>query len=428
MDRIFELFNDICTIPHCSGKCSKMSKYIISFAKKNGFKVSVDKIGNILCQKGNPRICLQSHYDMVCMGKAPDIEVYQDKGYIKAKNSTLGADNGIGMSIMFYMMEQKNDIELLFTIDEEIGLIGANNIELCVKSPNLLNLDSEEEGDIFIGCAGGVDIYAEKKYKKKLLKKERDFYKVSVCGLQGGHSGADIDKGIKNSIKELACFLSSFKREIIEINGGEANNSIPKNAYAIISVKKRAKLPRSGENIKLKKIDKNFTHSIKNGGEIVHILNGFAHGVREFDKQMGIPRTSINLALIKTERNSVKLEFFARSNEDDLLKNIMFETKSYLKCADFKVRYKNEFPAWKPEINNLARKVREISKEYFKKPSYKAIHAGLECGVLLKKIGKNINATSIGPNIFNPHSEEERCEIESVRRVAKIVEKIIEDS
>ncbi len=426
MYRVFEIFSYICKVPHCSGKCEKMMEYIVSFAKNNGCKVATDKAGNILCQKGNPKICLQSHYDMVCLGRAPKIDIYEEDGYLKAKESTLGADNGIGMAIMLYVMEKYGDLEFLFTADEEIGLVGASKIELKIKSSNFLNLDSEEEGDIFIGCAGGVEIFAEKTVELELVKKESDFYKISTKDLKGGHSGIDIDKNIKNAIKELAWFLSDFQADIIEISGGEANNSIPKDAYAIIALKKGIKIPPAKSNIDIEKIDGEFGYIIKNSDKITDILNGFAHGVREFDKEMGIPKTSINLASVKTDGGKVKLEFFARSNFDDSLKRLMSETASYMKSHDFNVCFNNEFPAWKPEINEFGKKIKEISKEYFANPAFKAVHAGLECGVLLKRVGENIRAASIGPNIYYPHSEEEKCEMESVKRVAKAVERLIE--
>lgn len=238
LENVIHHFEMIAGTPHCSFETTGMKEKIIDFSKKNGFSVQEDKAGNLLCQKGNPSICLQSHYDMVCMGDAPTIELVSEAGWLKAKNSSLGADNGMGMAIMMTMMETHEHLECLFTNDEEVGLIGANNLELQLKATKLLNLDSEEENGVFIGCAGGVDIFGKTSLSWLPICDHCYVYEVLVDDLPGGHSGVDIDKNIPSALKVLASALVDNDCALVEIEGGERNNSIPKRARAIIVSKK----------------------------------------------------------------------------------------------------------------------------------------------------------------------------------------------
>ncbi len=211
MREIIDIFKNISKIPHCSFKTDKFKDFLIKEGKNALANVSTDKFGNILFKKGSSKIALQAHYDMVCIGRAPDIEIIEEDGFLKAVDSSLGADNGIGVAMGLYFLKKYKNIEVLLTSDEEVGLIGAQNLELSLESKNLLNLDSEEEGDIFVGCAGGVDIFAKKEIEFEKIDKKYSFFKISIKNLPGGHSGVDIDKGIKNAIKELAYLLKDLE-------------------------------------------------------------------------------------------------------------------------------------------------------------------------------------------------------------------------
>jgi len=189
VNNILEHFKSITAIPRCSYDCARMKAYIKAFALSQHFSVQEDEFGNILCQKGNPTICLQAHYDMVCIGDTSKIELVQDKHILKAKNSTLGADNGMGMAIMFACMEEYEHLECLFTSDEEVGLIGASGFKMPLASSCLLNLDSEEEGEICIGCAGGVDVIATLKLDFLPLLSTEKIYEISACDFPGGTLG-----------------------------------------------------------------------------------------------------------------------------------------------------------------------------------------------------------------------------------------------
>ncbi len=424
MREIIDIFKEIAKIPHCSFKAQKLKEFIEKEAVKAGCEVKTDESGNILAKKSPSKICLQSHYDMVCMGKAPDIEVIEEDGFLKAKNSSLGADNGIGVAMSLYFLKKYDNLEALFTADEEVGLIGAVNLNLKIESKNLLNLDSEEEGHIFIGCAGGVDIYGDKEVEWKEFEKENEFYKIEIKDLPGGHSGIDIDKDIKNAIKELFLYLKDLKDvKIVDVKGGEALNSIPKNAYAVVSFKGEFE---ERENIKVTKLSSKHDRYIKDSDTLIKAFCSFAQGVRSYEKEFDIPKTSINFGEIFIKDGVLKTSFFARSMNNEDLRRIKKETICFLEAFGFKARTKHEFPAWKPEINDFSVKVREIFEKYFENVDFKAIHAGLECGIIQDKF-EGLKTVSVGPNIYFPHSEKEKCEIESVYRVSKALDSLIKE-
>jgi len=418
-----DIFKKICKIPHCSHNTYKLRDFIEEFCIKEGCLVEIDTAGNILARKGYPQVCLQSHYDMVCMGKAPDIEVYEEEGYLKAKDSSLGADNGIGIAIMLLMATKCDDIELLFTNDEEVGMIGARGIELQVKSNKILNLDTEEEAKVFIGCAGGVDMDAKKTFQRKKLN-DAHIYGVSVSNLPGGHSGVDIDKQIPNAIKKLGFYLGKFYPDIISISGGEAINSIPKNAQSFIALDREI-TPPFEEGVKVEKVVLEDGEYFKDSKMIIDMICGFANGVRDYDKKLCIPTKSVNLSKIQTINDTIVLNIFPRANDDILLNEIKKELSSFFANLDFDIEFSNQYNGWKPEINDFTKEVYEACKEEFGEVSYAAIHAGLECGVLLEKLGKDKLIASIGPNIYSPHSVNEKCEIDSIFKIEKIVKKVL---
>jgi len=388
MDKVIEVFKEISKIPHCSGNTKKLQEFIIDYAKKKGFNVDRDKAGNILAFKNTPKLALQSHIDMVCVGEAPNIEIIKEGDFLKAKNSSLGADNGIGVAMMLYFMDKYDDIEYLFTNDEEIGLIGAKNLELKIHSPLLLNLDSEDDSEIIIGCAGGVDIKIKYPLKKKKIK--GSLGKVSIEGLPGGHSGVDIHKDIPNAIIELLRKVEN----LAYIKGGERRNSIPSSAYA--------KEVFSGDD-EVEVYNK----------EYLKFLRNLPHGVLEYDFEFKIPSKSVNFALI--EENEIILSGRANSNEK------LNEVKEYILSKTFgcDVKFEDEYPAWKPEKNELALKLQKITKS-----KLNVIHAGLECAILKEKF-PNTQMASYGPLIENPHSIRERVSISSIKKVLKYVEELI---
>lgn len=419
---ILEYFEIITATPRCSFKTEKMRDKIIEIAKSLSCEVSVDKTGNILCKKGKPNICLQAHYDMVCLGDTKNIELIKEDSILKAKNSTLGADNGMGMAIMLSAMEKYEDIECLFTNDEEVGLIGATNLELQIESSNLLNLDGEEAEEIYIGCAGGIDVVSTLALEYEALGNEK-IYEISVKDMPGGHSGVDIDKGIDSAIKVLIRELIEHDIKLLHLQGGEVRNSIPKNASAIIA--SLEDLCLNNNSLHVKQIDYKKDY-IKDGDKILKTLNAFSQGVRGFDKKFDVPSTSINLGLIKTDKGKIQFDCAARSMKNEDLTILGNETKSLFELIGCEVVFSDIYMPWAPQIGNFAKKVQEKMSKVYQNAQFHAIHAGLECGILMQTQKKKIQAVAIGPTIRYPHSLREECDLDSVETIASVVYAIIE--
>ncbi len=423
--RTIELFKQITKIPRCSGTYEPFINFVKEFAKKYSYECLVDKTNNILCFKKNSKsiFCLQSHYDIVCLKDGVVPEIIESDGYLRAKNSTLGADNGIGCAYMLNLIEENANCEFLFTSDEEIGLIGANNCEFDLSSDCMLNLDSEEEGAICIGCAGGIDIFALNSTSK--LKPNNDnklLYEIIIDNLDGGHSGVDIDKNIPNALKLLAKTIKECDGDLLDINGGERINSIPKYAKAIIASNK---IPSSNhKDIQIKKIDTKTQHYNCLDEKIINFIYSFANGVRGYDKELEVVLNSINLAIVSNNTNGTKIELSARSMDNDELKNIKNETLILLQCFGFDVTTSGKYPAWKPQHSLFTTKVLEIYKKHNPNACVEAIHAGLECAIFKEKY-PNMQICSIGPNIYFPHSHREECEISSIAKIYEVVKDVV---
>ncbi|MDE6886870.1 MAG: M20/M25/M40 family metallo-hydrolase [Helicobacteraceae bacterium] len=411
--KALDIFYEICKIPHNSTNTKKLQDFIIDFAKNVGCKVSIDKANNIHLLKGSPKICLQAHYDMVLIGS--EIVPFIDKGILKSRDSSLGADNGAGVAAILALCSECKDFEALITNDEEIGMIGANNLDLKIKSKKILNLDSEDINEICVGCAGGfdVDIKLKPKFKKCKFK---HFYQLKTLNFVGGHSGIDINKNIKNAIVELLMTINRIDCEVINLNGGEKRNSIPCNAKAIIATKypleiknKDTKLP----TIKIKKINKTYKNSFSK--KILKEILTLHSGVYAID--CGNTIDSLNISMID---NSI-LKAMARANRLDLLerKIEMLKTK-----FGKNIRISGIYLPWEREDSTF---LKDIEKAYKKhKIDYKIIeiHAGLECGILKQKYNiKDI--FSIGPTILNPHSKQESLNLKSFEIFYKILKDLI---
>lgn len=424
MPTVLEIFKEITKIQRCSGNHKAFIEYMKEISKKLEYACLVDEANNILCKKenSNSNIVFQSHYDIVCLNDFCIPQIIEDNTTLKAIDSTLGADNGIGCSYMIALMYENFDGEFLFTSDEEIGLIGANALNLPINSKYMLNLDSEEEGKICIGCAGGVDIIAKNSNKKIVPNIENlDLYEISISNLQGGHSGVDIDKNIPNAIKLIVKTIKECEGKILDINGGERINSIPANAKAIIASKKRPQ--KTHENMKIEKINTKSEHLNIYDDEIINFLYNFENGVRDFNKELNVVQDSINLALIKTNIDEIVIEFSARSMNNENLKELKEKTKKDLINNNFYVETYGKYPAWSPDINDFTSKVLDIYKTFDKNASLEAIHAGLECAIFKDKF-PNLKIASIGPTIKFPHSKKEFVYKKSIENVFEVVKKI----
>ena len=424
MPTVLEIFKEITKIQRCSGNHKDFIEYMKEISKKLEYACLVDEANNILCKKenSNSNIVFQSHYDIVCLNDFCIPQIVEDNTTLKAIDSTLGADNGIGCSYMIALMYENFDGEFLFTSDEEIGLIGANGLNLPINSKYMLNLDSEDEGKIWIGCAGGVDIIAKNSNKKIVPNIENlDLYEISISNLQGGHSGVDIDKNIPNAIKLIVKTIKECEGKILDINGGERINSIPANAKAIIASKKTPQ--KTHDNMKIEKINTKSEHLNIYDDEIINFLYNFQNGVRDFNKELNVVQDSINLALIKTNIDEIVIEFSARSMNNENLKELKEKTKKDLINNNFYVETYGKYPAWSPDINDFTSKVLDIYKTFDKNASLEAIHAGLECAIFKDKF-PNLKIASIGPTIKFPHSKKEFVYKKSIENVFEVVKKI----
>ena len=499
--RFLGYFEQICSIPHCSYQAQKLGEFLLEFSKSRGFDTKIDESFNIHAIKGKPKICLQAHYDMVCVGEAPKIELKNDGEFLSAKNSTLGADNGIGLAIIMDIMDEAQDLEVLFTSDEEVGLIGANAFAGEICAPALLNLDSEDDSEVIIGCAGGLLAEFRREFEPcelglgelfsssvsehfgtGLLSNESshstsaenstqnssnlnaNYYELSCEGLEGGHSGMQIAKNIPNAIKELAHFAKNHGANILAMSGGDRDNAIPTWAKALVSAS--SKLQSKGL-VKAKKLDllgakelfaklcdddlKNpiimksnsadFTRNSRNSR--IPLLNDFLlalpHGVLGWDEGLGLPKTSANLAIVRTSltskdenaRIAFSVQIYARSSSQEELAKLKNSYEAISELAGFQSSFGASSMPWEPEQSEFATSVLNALQKYRPNAKITAIHAGLECGCLsakMKQKGKKLVACSIGPNISGAHTINERCEIKSAQIIAQVVRDVLKNA
>jgi len=421
MSAIIDHFQTLTQIPHCSKEADKLLAFLVAFAKERGYSVEVDTVKNILISKGSPTLCLQAHYDMVCMGKAPILETYIEDGIMRAKDASLGADNGMAIAMMMQCMDEGKVLEFLLTSDEEIGLIGANEVAFDLKAKYMLNLDSEDEAEVYIGCAGGADLVAVK--EDSYVEGIGTCYEVAVKGLQGGHSGVDIDKGIPSAIKVLGKYLADNEvTQLASIYAGERRNSIPANAVAIV---RSEKVLEDDGDVKVRAL-KESPKVLAEGEKVITFINVFQHGVLGMNEELGIPSISINLAIITAdEKGGIQIEASARAMSVEALNYLTASTTTLFEFYDFTVEVQDKYPAWKPDISAFTNIVSEEMKGVFGKTKMMAIHAGLECGVIAEKY-PSIKFASIGPTIRYPHSTREEVDLESVERTYEVLQRVIQ--
>jgi dipeptidase D len=457
---LWRYFEEICQIPRPSGKEQKIIEYLMEFGRKHKLETKKDLAGNLLItkpahpdrEKAKP-VCLQSHVDMVCEKNSTTnhdfntdpIKVVIDGEWIKAEGTTLGADNGIGIAAQLAILENKDirhgPLECLFTVDEEVGLKGAFNIQpRFFSSKTLINLDSEDEGELFIGSAGGINTVARLKIKTKKTPKDYKFFKIMISGLTGGHSGGDIHKGRGNSIKILNRFLwtaaQKLKISIVRFEGGNLPNAIPREAYVIIAIpakneqalkenlnqfaiaiKNELMITEPGLKILLKS-EKSSPRVLKNKlqKKLLNSLYACPNGVTAMSKTMKeLVETSTNLASVKFGgKDEIIITTSQRSSLESSKSNIANAVRSVFDMVDASVEHKNGYPGWNP---NLKSEILQVTKKSYKKlfgtnAKVKAIHAGLECGLFLMKY-KDLDIISFGPTIKGAHSPDERINIKS---------------
>ncbi len=439
-----------------------MTKYVSETAKKFGLQVKTDKFGNVVVKKpATPgrehvrTICLQGHLDMVPeknKDKVHDflkdpIELVRNGNVLMANGTTLGADNGVAVATNLAIIEDKSlehgPLEFLFTVDEETGLTGASNLAPgFLESKTLMNLDSEEEGSIYVGCSGGKDSTATWKVDFEKAPAQTVSAQLKVAGLKGGHSGLEIDKGRGNAVKILnraLLALEPFGVRISYIEGGNKHNAIPREAEAIVYVPKKkfatavevigkfnalAKAEISTVDpqmeITLAEVKVKKGKVIKKGVQkkILQTVAALPHGVMKMSADIpGLVETSTNVAVIKTEKKSITVVTSQRSSVASEIEEIVHTVSSIFELGGATVTHGDGYPGWKPNLNSDILKVaRSTYKQlYGKEAEVKAIHAGLECGIIGEKM-QGMDMISFGPTLEGVHSPDEKIYIDTVEK------------
>ena len=457
---VFHYFDEVCQVPRPSKHEEKIRAYLLAFAEKHSLEVKTDEAGNVLIKKpATPgmeslkTVILQSHIDMVCE-KNGDVEhdflndpiqTYVDGEWLKAKGTTLGADNGIGIATQLAVLAaddiQHGPIECLFTVDEETGLTGAFALkEGFMEGDILINLDSEDEGELFIGCAGGANTTAEFAYQTIDAPQDYFFFRVAIKGLSGGHSGDDINKNRANANKLLVRFLTQLQAKydfyLCHIDGGNLHNAIPREAEALCAVPMKYKEPvRIDMNIYTAEIENEYSVTepnlrtelssespvakaidrqvVKNLLKSVYAVH---NGVYAMSQDMeGLVETSSNLASIKMEEGCIRIVTSQRSSILSSRQDMSEMIRSAFELGGAKVTTGDGYPGWKP---NPSSDILRVAVESYKRlfgvePKVKAMHAGLECGLFLEKY-PSLDMFSTGPTLRGVHSPDERMHIPSV--------------
>lgn len=414
--RVLEIFQELAKIPHCSFKTQAMKDYICKKVAPFG-ATQTDKSGNILVAVGSRgRICLQAHYDMVCVNTDGKVSLDLSGDVLKARGSSLGADNGIGVAMMLALIEENTSGYYLFTNDEEVGMIGAKGLELDIPVEYFLNLDEEREGIITIGCAGGFDACFEAEFEPK-SSKDLDYYALSLDGYPGGHSGINIQKVVPHPLKDLLYFAATKAKRLVSVSAGEKRNAIPTQARIEIGVKKGQKLKHS--TIKIEKIQAPRASFSK---KILNVLGAFPHGVLGWLDEFSLPQKSVNFALVDFNGGVLKVVCTYRAMDDLSLENLQQDAKFLAKTAGLSLRVEHFYNSWSEAKGAYLQRLKEL----YAGAELKQIHAGLECACLKQKFPK-ASFAAIGPNIYNPHTASEYAQISSITRFETLVRKIMTD-
>lgn len=459
---VWKHFSDLNAVPRPSKKEERVIQFMVDFGKKLNLETMVDNVGNVIIRKpasagmeNRKTIVMQSHLDMVHQKNADTVFDFDTEGikmivegdWVKADGTTLGADNGLGVASIMAVLSSSDiahpAIEALFTIDEETGMTGAMGLEGGIlKGEILLNLDTEEDDEIGMGCAGGVDITATRNYTEEATPENTTSFEISVTGLNGGHSGMDIHIGLGNANKIMNRLLfdgfTNFGLRVSEINGGSLRNAIPRESFATVVIDSVSKEPFLYElnelinNIKAEfsSLEKNLSIELK---EVTSPKNVMDLGVQEgliksvYASLNGVYRmspdienlveTSNNVARVIVKDGAIKIGCLTRSSSETNKWDLANSLRATFELAGFDVELSGSYPGWLPNVNSEILKI--VTDLYIKlhneKPHVAACHAGLECGIL----GQNypeMDMVSFGPNIRGAHSPDERAQISSTQK------------
>ncbi|MDR5589853.1 aminoacyl-histidine dipeptidase [Christiangramia sp. SM2212] len=470
---LWDKFADLNAVPRPSKKEERVIEFIKDFGNNLTLRTEVDSVGNVVIYKpatkgmeSRKKIVLQAHLDMVHQKNndtdfdfdTQGIDMYVDGDWVRAKGTTLGADNGLGVATMMAILESDSiehpAIEALFTIDEETGMTGAKGLSPdLLEGDILLNLDTEEDDEIGIGCAGGVDITATKKYDEEKMPETYRSYSVKVKGLSGGHSGMDIIKGLGNANKIMNRLLvntsEELKMRVSEIDGGGLRNAIPRESEAIIAIpdteeesfKKEFDLRASEIKSEYASLEKNLSIELqkipaegslmdfKSQREVLLALAGAHNGVYRMSPEIeGLVEASNNVANVTLKDGEVHIKCLTRSSVESTKDDLANSLTSVFELAGFDVKLSGEYPGWAPNSDSAILKTLDeiYQKMNGEKADIAACHAGLECGIIGSHY-PNMDMISFGPTIRGAHSPDERASVKSAQKYWKFLLEVLKN-
>ncbi|MGM0406981.1 MAG: aminoacyl-histidine dipeptidase [Bacteroidota bacterium] len=459
---VWDIFQQLCDIPRPSKKERKAVDFAKKFGEDLGLETIVDEVGNVIIKKPATKgmedrktVVLQGHLDMVPQKNSDidhdfekdPIQAYVDGEWVTAKDTTLGADNGIGVAAALAVLKsneiEHGPLEVLLTIDEETGMTGARALKPGILDADILiNTDSEDEGELYIGCAGGVDTNAKFYYKEESVPADTIAYRLDVKGMKGGHSGLDIALGRGNAAKVLNRFLfqvnKSLDIRLADIQVGNLRNAIPREGYAVVAVpnaqvgefknfvdelipviKDELSVTEPGLQIAYKEAELPGTViDEKTQNNLIKGVYGCPNGVmRMSDAMEGLVETSTNLAVVKKDEGFIRAETLQRSSVDSAKEDLANMIRCVFELAGAEVVHAGDYPGWKPNIKSPILKTMQdvYDNKWGKVPEIKGIHAGLECGIIMENY-PDLDTISFGPTINFPHSPDEKVNIETVKK------------
>ncbi len=472
--KVWEHFEKLSAIPRPSKHEKAAGDYVVSVAKARGMEWERDEVGNVVIRvpatKGREKAAitiLQGHLDMVCeknSGTVHDflkdpIRLRVEGKVVKADGTTLGADNGIGVAMSLALLDEPQSVhgplELLFTIDEETGLNGANNLKPgFVKGLRMLNLDTEEDAQLYVGCAGGIDTLMDLRVGRRRQKSRQPAFRVSVTGLRGGHSGGDIHEGRGNANRILVRLLQEMDRlslgyELVAFQGGSKRNAIPREAFALLHLKK-AVVAEAFDSVKafqdmireeLRGLEDGVTVTLEEARsdmaplspgsqkKTVRLLGAVPHGLIAYSREIhGLVETSTNFAIVTTTQGKVQVATSQRSSVASQLAWAAQWVANVGLLAGARIVQSDGYPGWKPDLDSPILKAAQKTflRVTGEEPQPKAIHAGLECGIIGAKY-PGMDMVSLGPEIRNAHSPDEEVHIDSVKRTYSVLLELLKD-
>lgn len=473
--RVWKHFYSLTQIPRPTGQMDKVTGFIKDFGKSLNLETEQDKVGNVLIRKpatkgyeNSKGVILQSHLDMVPQKNAgvdhdftsDPIETYVDGDWVRARSTTLGADNGIGCAIMMAVLEDSSlnhpEIEALFTIDEEVGMDGANGLQRgFLKGSLMLNLDTEEDGELCIGCAGGRDVNVSFRFQPdKEIEAGDVAFKISLQGLKGGHSGVQIHLGRANANKLMNRFLkdvvANYEARVASIEGGSLRNAIPRESFVVLTIPEqlsddlvdlvaeyesqfRADFAGIEESISFKAERTEMPEALlpeEIQDDIINAVEACPNGVISYLADFpGVVESSLNLALVQSTNDCVEVKLLVRSSSESRKDWVCSSVESLFSLAGAKVEFDGDYPGWQPNASSsLLHTMEKIYLEkYQERPKVIVIHAGLECGIIQSNVEQSLDIVSFGPTIVGAHSPDEAVLIDTVGKCYDYLVEILEN-